>query len=68
MGGGIYLIQDNDQLVEMTEQPYESEERLQEMLEKYPNLLAGDQIDRATPRRWLLISREVKLPLEEDSN
>ncbi|MBO1346401.1 MAG: hypothetical protein EBE86_002875 [Hormoscilla sp. GUM202] len=68
MGGGIYLIQDNDQLVEMTEQPYESEERLQELLEKYPNLLAGDQIDRATPRRWLLISREVKLPLEEDSN
>jgi len=68
MGGGIYLIQDNDQLVEMTEQPYESEERLQELLEKYPNLLAGDQIDRATPRRWLLISREVTLPLEEDSN
>lgn len=68
MGGGIYLIQDNDQLVEMTEQPYESEERLQELLEKYPNLLAGDQIDRATPRRWLLISREVTLPTEEDSN
>ena len=68
MGGGIYLIQDDDQLVEMTEQPYETEERLQELLEKYPNLLAGDQIDRATPRRWLLISREVTLPLEEDSN
>ena len=68
MGGGIYLIQDDDSLVEMTEQAYESEERLQELLEKYPNLLAGDQIDRATPRQWLLISREVTTTLDEDSN
>ncbi|MBD2041779.1 hypothetical protein [Microcoleus sp. FACHB-672] len=65
MGGGIYLIQDDDRLVEMTEQAYDSEDRLQELLEKYPNLLAGDQIDRATPRRWLLIAREVAIPEEE---
>lgn len=67
MGGGIYLIQDNDQLVEMTEQAYDSEDQLQELLETYPNLLAGDQIDRATPRRWLLISREVANLSEEDA-
>lgn len=67
MGGGIYLIQDNDQLVEMTEQAYDSEDQLQELLETYPNLLAGDQIDRATPRRWLLISREVAALSEEDT-
>lgn len=64
MGGGIYLIQDEDRLVEMTEQAYDSEDQLQELLEKYPNLLAGDQIDRATPRRWLSISREMQA--EED--
>jgi hypothetical protein len=40
--GGIYLIQDNGQLVEMLEQPYDSEALLQELLAKYPNLLAGD--------------------------
>jgi hypothetical protein len=68
MGGGIYLIQDNDQLVEMTEQAYDSEDRLQELLEKYPNLLAGDQIDRATPRRWLLISREMSTSSDEEGN
>ncbi|HLO50164.1 MAG TPA: hypothetical protein VK211_17250 [Kamptonema sp.] len=67
MGGGIYLIQDDDRLVEMTEQPYDSEDQLQELLETYPNLIAGDQIDRATPRRWLLISREVTLLNEEES-
>ncbi|MGL5083836.1 MAG: hypothetical protein ACRC8A_20325 [Microcoleaceae cyanobacterium] len=66
MGGGIYLVQDDDRLVEMTEQPYDSEDQLQELLETYPNLLAGDEIDRGTPRRWLLISREATIPAEEN--
>ncbi|MEB3343396.1 hypothetical protein [Okeania sp.] len=66
MGGGIYLIQDNDQLVEMTEQAYDSEDQLQEYLETYPNLLAGDDIDRGIPRRWLLISQDIATSKEED--
>ncbi len=68
MGGGIYLIQDDDRLVEMIEQAYDTEDRLQELLEKYPNLVAGDQIDRATPRQWLLISREMSLPTDDEAN
>ena len=66
MSGGIYLVWSDGQLVEMTEQDYVSEDRLQELLAKYPNLLAGDQIDNDEPRRWLLISREVVLASEED--
>lgn len=66
MNGGIYLIQDNNQLVEMAEQAYPAENLLQELLAKYPSLLAGDQIDSTAPRRWLLISRETALPFEED--
>lgn len=65
MSGGIYLIQDDGRLVEMLEQPYDSEALLQELLAKYPNLLAGDQMNNAAPRRWLLISREAGLPSEE---
>ena len=65
MSGGVFLIQDKDELLEMTEQPYGSEEKLQELLDKYPNLLAGSQIDAAAPRRWLLVSREVGIPGEE---
>ena len=65
VSGGIYLIQDNGQLVEMTERAYDSEDLLQELLAKYPNLLAGGQIDSSVPRRWLLISREASLPSEE---
>ncbi|MBP0015601.1 MAG: hypothetical protein J7545_11880 [Roseofilum sp. SBFL] len=68
MGGGIYLIQDEDHLVEMMEQSYDSEERLQELIEKYPNLLAGDQIDRATPRWWLGITREITSTLDEEDD
>jgi hypothetical protein len=66
MSGGIYLVQGDGQLVEMTEQDYASEDRLQELLAEYPNLLAGDQIDSNEPRRWLLVSREVSLASEED--
>lgn len=67
MSGGIYLVQGDGHLVEMTEQDYASEGLLQELLAKYPNLLAGDQIDSDEPRRWLLVSREVSLASEEDS-
>lgn len=65
MAGGIFLVGDNDHLVEMTETPYDSEDILQELLAKYPNLLAGDQIDSQEPRRWLLVSREMGLPSDE---
>ena len=65
MTGGVFLIQDDGELVEMGEQPYGSEEKLQELLARYPNLLAGSQIDAAAPRRWLLVSREVGIPGQE---
>lgn len=65
MGGAIFLIQDNGQLMEMNEQKYDSEDLLQTLLAKYPNLMAGDQINNEAPRRWLLVSREASLPSEE---
>jgi hypothetical protein len=59
----IYFRQ-GDELVAMTEQPYEAEQVLQELLAKYPGLLAGDEDD--TSRRWLLIQRELGIASEED--
>jgi len=64
--GEIFLIKDDGQLVGMKQRQYESEDLLQELLQKYPNLLAGDQMDNKSPRRWLLISREVGVPDEEE--
>jgi hypothetical protein len=61
---GIFLRQ-GDELLEMAEQPYEIENRQQELLARHPNLLAGDQIDPDSPRRWLLAAREVGLASDE---
>jgi hypothetical protein len=66
MSGGIYLLRDEDQLVEMLEQPYDSEAVLQQLLAKHPSLLAGDQLGADSPRRWVLVAREASLPSEED--
>lgn len=66
MSAGIYLIQADGKLVEMTEQPYETEDVLQKLLADYPSVLAGDQVNRASPRRWVLISREMAVPSEVD--
>lgn len=65
MKPGIFLLQDNDELVEMNEQAYDSESLLQTLLAKYPALLVGNQIDQAAPRRWLLIERESGVPAKE---
>lgn len=43
----------------MSEQPYDSESLLQELLANHPALLAGGQMIDGAPRRWLLISREL---------
>jgi hypothetical protein len=65
MNPGIFLIQENGDLVEMIETPPISEDLLQAWLEKYPSLLAGHQIDPSAPRRWLLVERECGVPSEE---
>jgi hypothetical protein len=62
--GGIYLLQDGG-LVGLNEQAYEAEYLLQDMLAKHPNLLAGEQVDADSPRKWLLVDREASVPGEE---
>lgn len=54
-------------LEELKEEPYETESFLQELLEKNPNLLSGVQIDPVSPRRWLLVKREARLPMDDSS-
>src|SRR5687768_15722183 len=62
---GIFLIGSDERLVEMREQPYDSEDLLQRLLASYPSLLASDQIDPVNPRKWLLVSRETSVPGEQ---
>ncbi len=41
---------------------------LQQLLADYPNLISGSQINSLRPRRWLLISREFKVPDDKDAS
>lgn len=66
MSGGIFLLRGGDDLVPMTEAPYDSEDVLQELLAKFPDLLAGDQLAGADARRWVLIDRESAVPDTEE--
>ena len=65
MPGRIFLLQQNETLTSMTEQPYEAEALLQKLLAEHPDLLAGEQVNPSAPRRWLLVSREVAVPGEQ---
>lgn len=67
MSEGIYLEQDG-QLVDMRAAPYESEDLLQQLLERHAMLLAGDQLTPdAEPRRFVLVKREAGIPDSETS-
>ena len=68
MSSGVYLVKDGGGMVEMTEQPYASEDLLQKLLADYPSLLAGNQINPTAPRKWLLVSRETPLASEQDGS
>lgn len=63
--GGIFLRQ-GDELVPMVEAPYEAETVLQELLELYPALLAGDSAAIAGGE-WLLIRREASVVLGDEA-
>lgn len=58
---GVFLVQ-NGEIVEMSYSPYLSEVDLQELLERYPSLMSGRQVNPGNPREWLLIAREQGVP------
>jgi len=63
--GKIFLLQEGNELVEMEEREFVSEDILQDLIAKYPNLLAGEQMDEDEPRKWLLVQREQILPYDD---
>ena len=64
VSGKIFLLQEGNKLVEMEEKEYVSEDILQDLIAKNPNLLAGDEMDIDIPRKWLLVQREQILPYD----
>ena len=66
MPGAIFVLKSDDELIEMRQQGYLLEAHLQELLAKYPSLLAGEGLNPEAPRRWLLVRREAGLADAED--
>jgi len=61
----MFIIGDDGRLIPMTEHSYDSEDLLQRLIAEHPDLLAGDQINPGSPRRWLFVSREQGIPGEQ---
>ena len=67
MSSGVFVIKKDGTLIEMQQSDYDSEDMLQNLLAKHPNLLAGNLIDDLRPRKWLLVKREYGIPDKNDS-
>lgn len=63
----IFLVtRDQTNLIPMQEETYLLEEILQDLLALYHDLIPGDQINLERPRKWLLVTREMGFPENED--
>lgn len=58
----IFLISESGELQRVNYELYASEDILQALVAKHPEVLAGDQIDPEAPPRWLLLRREAAIP------
>lgn len=59
MAERMYVLGDDGSLQQISEEPYESEDALQELIARFPDVLAGEQMSPKNPRRWLLVRREM---------
>lgn len=62
----IYMLNDQDELERIPNEPYADEALLQQLIADHPKLLSGDLIDPDNPPRWLLIRSEAGIPDKSD--
>ena len=62
MAERIYTITECGELAPLEEQPFTTENDLQQLIVEHPELLDGEQIRPDDPRRWILITREKGIP------
>jgi hypothetical protein len=61
----VFVLKDPKTLVGLQPAEFVNEDQFQQLLEEFPSLLTGDQINPLSPRRWLLIKREKSIPRED---
>jgi hypothetical protein len=62
---GVFLLQGGDSLVPMEPAAFATEDDFQRLLSRFPALLVGDQVDPESPRRWILVRRELPIATGE---
>jgi hypothetical protein len=62
---GVFVLNESQGLVALAPREFVNEDDFQQLLEKYPALLSGNQTDDGRPLRWLLIKREKSIPAED---
>lgn len=62
MAEKIYIRNASGELEPLTEKRFETEAMLEELVAQHPELLAGDQLRRDDPLRWILI--KPQMPME----
>lgn len=67
MAERIYVMNEQRTLQPLREEPFSTEDTLQELLAEHPELLDGEQIKPADPRRWILVNREVGISETADA-
>ena len=63
-GTGVFVLTEASALVPMQAASFASEDDFQKLLASFPALLAGDQMDSANPRRFMLVDREQPIACE----
>jgi hypothetical protein len=63
----MHVLTKDGRWVPMVDSLYESEDYLQGLLAEHPELMAGELVNAAHPRRWLLLTREAGIALAGDS-
>jgi hypothetical protein len=63
----MYSIDATGGLIALVETPYPLEADLQTIVGQHPALLAGDQMDAAAPRRFVLATAEAGIAISESS-
>lgn len=63
----IFLVREEDELVELRSESYDSEDLLQELLARFPSLIAQGE-DAGSYSRLLLIEREAGIPGESEGS
>ena len=66
MSNGFFSISDEGRLIDVSEVDFPTEDNLQELVAKYPRLLSGDEGSPDGLSEWLLVTREMGIPSEED--